>query len=260
MNKTALIIVDVQNDFLPPNGSLAVSDGQAVLPVINKLLDPFWDWTVVVASQDYHPRGHISFASTHPPHSPFSQLPLVNAYGESYIQTLWPDHCIQGKSGSEIEAGLAEALTRHGNVKVVCKGVHHQLEAYSAFQGIMLATPFPPIEPSVNQKEPEIVPPKSSELAEYLTQKGIEKVVIVGLATDFCVLQTALSSLSCSFSTLLLAPGMRAISSKDERKAFDTVEKLGGVVLGRDGKEWEQDLFEWTHNVVCRLDTKRQEP
>ncbi|EAL22993.1 hypothetical protein CNBA7610 [Cryptococcus deneoformans B-3501A] len=216
---TALIIVDVQNDFLPPTGSLAVPNGREVLPVITGLLDRKWDWAVVVVSQDYHPKGHISFASAHPPNQAYTQLPLVNAHGESYIQTLWPDHCIQGTAGADLESGLAEVLAKRGD------GIHSKLEAYSAFQ--------------------EIVPPKTSELAEFLLAQGVNKVVIAGVATDFCVLQTALSSISSSFPTLLIAPAMRAISPEYEAKTFEAVESLGGVILGRNGEEWKTKLAEW---------------
>ncbi|AAW41306.2 nicotinamidase, putative [Cryptococcus deneoformans JEC21] len=247
---TALIIVDVQNDFLPPTGSLAVPNGREVLPVITGLLDRKWDWAVVVVSQDYHPKGHISFASAHPPNQAYTQLPLVNAHGESYIQTLWPDHCIQGTAGADLESGLAEVLAKRGDVRVVRKGIHSKLEAYSAFQGVVLPTPFPPAPPPSTHGGPEtedveIVPPKTSELAEFLLAQGVNKVVIAGVATDFCVLQTALSSISSSFPTLLIAPAMRAISPEYEAKTFEAVESLGGVILGRNGEEWKTKLAEW---------------
>ncbi|WVQ86025.1 hypothetical protein IAT38_008193 [Cryptococcus sp. DSM 104549] len=248
MDKTALLIIDVQNDFLPPSGSLAVPNGREVLPVIEELLDPRWGWGVVVASQDYHPPNHISFASNHPPHAAFAPLPLVNAYGESYIQTLWPDHCVQGSPGAEIEKGLGEALVKRGGVRLVRKGIHHGLEAYSAFQGTLLPEPYPSIEMPASQEfteDTEGVPPRSSELAEFLRAEGVERVVVVGLATDFCVLQTALSALATPFPTLLLSPGTRGISPEDEVKAFEAVEKLGGVVAGRDGGDWEEEVRRW---------------
>ncbi|ADV20010.1 nicotinamidase [Cryptococcus gattii E566] len=216
---TALIIVDVQNDFLPPTGALAVPNGREVLPVITELLDPTWNWAVVLVSQDYHPKGHISFASAHPPHKAYTQMPLINAHGESYIQTLWPDHCVEGTAGADIESGVADALAKRGN------GIHLELEAYSAFQ--------------------ETLPPKTSELTEFLLAQGVNKVVVTGIATDFCVLQTALSSLASSFATLLIAPAMRAISPGYEGKTFEAVESLGGVVLGRNGEEWKTKLSEW---------------
>ncbi|WVQ70597.1 hypothetical protein IAR50_000116 [Cryptococcus sp. DSM 104548] len=246
MSKTALIIVDVQNDFLPPTGSLAVPNGRQVLPVIEELLSPEWEWGMVIASQeqDYHPPSHISFASSHPPHPPFSQLELTNAYNEIYTQTLWPDHCVQGTAGAEIEMSLGEALKRRGGVRVVRKGVNPKLEAYSAFEGNLLPEPYPP---SVTTKHPETLPAKSSELADLLRQSGIEKTVIVGLATDFCVNQTALSSLRSSFSTLLLAPAIRGISSENTAAALSALEDLGGIVIGQDGDDakWQSRLHEW---------------
>ncbi|WVQ87837.1 hypothetical protein IAS59_001567 [Cryptococcus gattii] len=233
---TALIIVDVQNDFLPPTGALAVPNGREVLPVITELLDPTWNWAVVLVSQDYHPKGHISFASAHPPHKAYTQMPLINAH--------------EGTAGADIESGVADALAKRGNVRVVRKGIHLELEAYSAFQGVVLPTPFPPTPPPSTHGGPEsedveTLPPKTSELTEFLLAQGVNKVVVTGIATDFCVLQTALSSLASSFATLLIAPAMRAISPGYEGKTFEAVESLGGVVLGRNGEEWKTKLSEW---------------
>ncbi|KAE8541523.1 hypothetical protein D1P53_002885 [Cryptococcus gattii VGV] len=230
---TALIIVDVQNDFLPPTGALAVPNGREVLPVITELLDPTWNWAVVL---DYHPKGHISFASAHPPHKAYTQMPLINAH--------------EGTAGANIESGVADVLAKRGNVRVVRKGIHLKLEAYSAFQGVVLPTPFPPTPPPSTHGGPEsedveTLPPKTSELTEFLLAQGVNKVVVTGIATDFCVLQTALSSLASSFPTLLLAPAMRAISPGYEGKTFEAVESLGGVVLGRNGEEWKTKLSEW---------------
>nr|XP_019051237.1 hypothetical protein I302_01686 [Kwoniella bestiolae CBS 10118]OCF30167.1 hypothetical protein I302_01686 [Kwoniella bestiolae CBS 10118] len=227
MDKTALLIIDVQYDFLPLSGSLAVPDGQAILPVINDLLDKNkWDWPVIVASQDYHPKGHISFASTHPPHKPFDPLLVRDARGTTYQQTLWPDHCIQGTKGTEIEESL---------------------EAYSAFEGYI--TEFQrPAEPTAEWSEAhpgDQKLPAAGPLSTYLRNHGVEKVVIVGLATDFCVLQTALSALSASFRTLVLGPAIRGISPEDTQKALEKVKHLGGEVIDQAEENWKPGMERW---------------
>ncbi|WWC65380.1 uncharacterized protein I303_107998 [Kwoniella dejecticola CBS 10117] len=233
MNKTALLIIDVQYDFLPPSGSLAVPDGESILPVIHDLLDRSkWDWPLIVASQDYHPKNHISFASNHSPHKPFDQLTLEDARGMRYEHTLWPNHCIQGTRGTEIEDRLVLDLMKLGDkVKLARKGTHEKLEAYSAFEGA--AHPG------------ETILPEQSPLSLYLRSKGIEKVVIVGLATDFCVLQTAVSAISASFDTMVLGPGIRGISPDDSEKALGKVRNLGGTALDQDHRDWTGELRRW---------------
>ncbi|OCF78473.1 hypothetical protein I204_00413 [Kwoniella mangroviensis CBS 8886] len=227
MDKTALLIIDVQYDFLPPSGSLAVPDGQDILPVIHDLLDENkYDWPVIVASQDYHPRKHISFASTHPPHKPFEPLLVRDARGTTYQQTLWPDHCIQGTKGTEIEESIKEKLDQWGR-----KGTHMKLEAYSAFDG------------DAHPGEQKL--PSESPLSTYLRKQGVEKVVIVGLATDFCVLQTALSAISASFDTLILGPAVRGISPEDTDKALVKIRNLGGKVIDQNEDNWETRLERW---------------
>ncbi|WVF67964.1 hypothetical protein IAT40_002726 [Kwoniella sp. CBS 6097] len=245
MSKTALILVDVQYDFLPPDGSLAVPDGQAILPVIEDLLDkPKWDWPVIIASQDYHPPGHISFASSHPPNEPFSKKTVTDARGKAYEQTLWPDHCVQGTKGAEIEKGLRSALKPWGErVKVVRKGTHLRLEAYSSFEGYITEATSPAEPPARHTSgEDEGAALETTELADYLRSEGVGKVVVVGLATDFCVLQTALSALSASFETTVIAPAVRGISQADTNQAFDKISSLGGHIVGRKEEHWEEDL------------------
>ncbi|WWD20574.1 hypothetical protein CI109_105050 [Kwoniella shandongensis] len=240
MPKAAVIIVDVQYDFLPPDGSLAVPHGDEILPVIEGLLDRSkWDWPVIVASQDYHPKEHISFASSHPPHDPFSKVQLTDANGKIYEQTIWPDHCVQGTRGAEIEKGLRGQLKPWGvRVKVVRKGTNIGIEAYSAFEGYVTEA-TDPAEP-ISDHEPQ---PTESPLTKYLRSEGIDTVVIVGLATDFCVSATARSAISASFETILVAPGMRGISQDDGKKAWDEIERLGGTVVGKEsGDDWEIGL------------------
>ncbi|WWC72438.1 uncharacterized protein I206_106400 [Kwoniella pini CBS 10737] len=249
MSKTAFLIIDVQYDFLPPSGSLAVPDGEAILPVIHDLLDQSkWDWSVIVASQDYHPQNHISFASNHSPHKPFEKMTLTDARGTSYEQALWPDHCIQDTRGTQLEAKLVEDLKTWGDkVKLARKGTHEKLEAYSAFEGYITSfqTPDEPTFEQTSADPGKTVLPKQSPLTIYLREKGIEKVVIVGLATDFCVLQTALSAISASFDTLVLGPGIRGISPEDTHKAMQRIESLGGTVVDKGKENWTDIVKQW---------------
>ncbi|RXK41772.1 hypothetical protein M231_01007 [Tremella mesenterica] len=215
MTRTALIVVDVQYDFLP-HGSLAIPDGDRILSPINKLLDveEGWDWTIVVASQDYHPPGHISFASTHDA-QPFTSRIVTDVHGRTYEQMMWPDHCI---------------------------ACHKCLEAYSAFEGYLLApesttssdaTHDRPVDPPVSSRE--------TELARYLSLNRIQKVVVVGLALDYCVQSTALSSLEAGFPTAVFLPGTAGTSVEGETTAISAVKEKGGVVvIEKELRKWIQ--------------------
>ncbi|WRT70555.1 uncharacterized protein IL334_007553 [Kwoniella shivajii] len=250
IQNTALLIIDVQYDFLPPSGSLAVPNGDEILPIIHNLIDKEkWDWPVIVASQDYHPKKHISFASSHPPQNPFELLTLTDARGTEYNQTLWPDHCVQGTRGAEIEYSLKDKLTKwEGDVKLVRKGTHDGLEAYSAFEGYItdFENPSESSPERSNEHPGELRSAEESSLSLCLKERGVHKVVLVGLATDFCVLQTALSALSSSFKTLLLGPGIRGISPEDSKNAMDKIQQLGGkIISGDDGADWENQVDGW---------------
>lgn len=156
-----LIVVDVQNDFLP-GGALAVPDGDAVIPVINRLARRYEQ---VVLTQDWHPADHVSFASRHPGRAPFETIALP--YG---AQTLWPDHCVQGTPG----AALADALdVPHAQI-ILRKGWHREVDSYSAFLEADRVT--------------------RTGLDGWLASRGVTEVHIAGLATDFCVLWTALDA------------------------------------------------------------------
>lgn len=177
-DRTALIVVDVQNDFCP-GGSLAVPDGDAVVPVVNALGRRFRH---VVLTQDWHPAGHASFASSHPGRKPFETIEL--AYGP---QVLWPDHCVQGTAGAAFHAGLdlsqAEAVIR--------KGYRSGIDSYSGFIEADRRTP--------------------TGLEGYLRERGIAKLVIAGLATDFCVNWTAQDAVRAGFETVVVEDACRAI-------------------------------------------------
>ncbi|ORY35669.1 Isochorismatase-like protein [Naematelia encephala] len=264
MSKTALLIIDVQNDFLPPDGSLAVPDGRAVIPVIQGLLDQTkWDWDFVVPSQDYHPKGHISFASTNNG-EPFKEKLVTNVHGVEYAQTLWPDHCVIGTKGAEIERELRHSFEPWKNkMKIVRKGCHCLLEAYSAFDGYLFEATDPAEPPTDDGSSvPRVIMPSDTALGKYLREQGVGKVVIVGLASDFwfvqparskniptdpegSVLQTSLSSLGASFPTLLVKPATRGIDETATSKGFEKLEALGAKVAGKDGGDWEAEVREW---------------
>ncbi|SDG96418.1 bifunctional nicotinamidase/pyrazinamidase [Bosea robiniae] len=177
-DRTALLVVDVQNDFCP-GGNLAVPDGDAVVPLVNALGRRFRH---VVLTQDWHPAGHASFASSHPGRKPFGTIEL--AYGP---QVLWPDHCVQGSTGAAFHPGLdlphAEAVIR--------KGYRPGIDSYSGFVEADRRT--------------------RTGLEGYLRERGIAKVVIAGLATDFCVNWTAQDAARAGFETVVVEDACRAI-------------------------------------------------
>ena len=177
---TALIVVDVQNDFCP-GGRLAVTGGDEIIPLVNALGLRF---ETVVLTQDWHPAGHSSFASHHPGRKHFESVAM--AYGE---QVLWPDHCVQGTRGAEFHSGLdlphAQAIIR--------KGYRSGIDSYSGFFEADRVTP--------------------TGLGGYLKERGISRVAIVGLATDFCVNWTAVDAASAGFETYVIEDACRAIDT-----------------------------------------------
>lgn len=178
--RAVLIVVDVQNDFLP-GGRLAVPDGDAVLPVVNALGARFEN---VVLTQDWHTPGHVSFASSHAGKAPFETIAL--GYG---TQVLWPDHCVQGTEGAALSAGL---VLPHAQL-VIRKGFHAAIDSYSAFFEADHATP--------------------TGLTGYLRERGLSEVFVVGLATDFCVAWTAIDARRQGFATTVIEEGCRAIDT-----------------------------------------------
>jgi len=175
---SALIVVDVQNCFVT-GGTLAVKHGEDVVPVINRIAKAFQN---VVLTQDWHPPGHASFASSYPGKKPFETITL--AYGD---QALWPDHCVQGTPDAALDAQLdipqAELILR--------KGFHKDVDSYSAFEEADRKT--------------------STGLQGYLSQRGIDTVFVTGLATDFCVAWTALDARKASFDTYVIEDACRGI-------------------------------------------------
>jgi nicotinamidase/pyrazinamidase len=174
----ALIVVDVQNDFLP-GGALAVPDGDAVIPIANRLAERF---AIVVATQDWHPIGHLSFASSHPGRAPFETTELP--YGQ---QVLWPDHCVAGTYGADLAAGLRLPQAQ----LVLRKGHHREIDSYSAFMEADRRTP--------------------TGLSGYLRERGARRLFLCGLATDFCVAWTALDAWAAGFDVAVIDDACRAI-------------------------------------------------
>ncbi|HWZ74583.1 MAG TPA: bifunctional nicotinamidase/pyrazinamidase [Casimicrobiaceae bacterium] len=192
---TALIVVDVQNSFLP-GGSLAVPRGNEVVPVINDLARRFSN---VVFTQDWHPTGHHSFASSHPGKKPFDKITLD--YGE---QILWPDHCVQGTEGARLCQDLDVA---HAQL-VLRKGYHPNVDSYSAFV--------------------EADGKTTTGLRGYLQERGINNVYVCGLATDFCVAWTALDARKLGFATAVIDDACRAIDTQGSlAAAWERMERAG---------------------------------
>ena len=173
-----LLIIDVQNDFCP-GGELAVADGDAVVPVINRLIQRFGH---VVLTQDWHPSHHGSFATAHPGSAPFEVITMP--YGQ---QTLWPDHCVQGTLG----AAFHPQLTTDRAELVIRKGFRPDIDSYSAFYENDRRTP--------------------TGLAGYLRERGLRRIFLAGLATDFCVYYSAVDARRLGFDTVVIEAGCRAI-------------------------------------------------
>ena len=174
----ALLVIDVQNCFVA-GGSLAVRDGDAVVPVINRIAPAFAN---VIVTQDWHTPGHASFASAHPGRKPYETIRL--AYGN---QILWPDHCVQGTHDAELD----KALHVPQAALILRKGFHQNVDSYSAFTEADRKT--------------------STGLAGYLRERRIARLFLTGLATDFCVAWTALDARKAGFSTYVIDDACRGI-------------------------------------------------
>jgi nicotinamidase/pyrazinamidase len=194
-DSSVLLVIDVQNCFLP-GGSLAVKDGDQVIPVINRIARGFAN---VVTTQDWHTPGHISFASSHPGKKPFDVIDLP--YGK---QVLWPDHCVQGTAG----AALSKDLKIPQAELVLRKGFHKNVDSYSAFM--------------------EADGKTTTGLADYLNARGLRRVFVAGLATDFCVAWTALDARKAGFETYVIEDACRGIDTNGSlAKAWADMARAG---------------------------------
>lgn len=193
-----LLVVDVQNDFCP-GGALGVPEGDVVVPVINRIQPGF---AHVVLTQDWHPPGHQSFASTHPGHAPFETVEA--AYGP---QTLWPDHCVQGTPGAafhpDLETTKAEMIVR--------KGTRAEIDSYSAFYENDHTT--------------------ATGLAGYLRERGVTRVFICGLATDYCVHFSALDAARAGFEAVVIEDACRGIDLEGSLAAANQAMAEAGVAF-----------------------------
>jgi nicotinamidase/pyrazinamidase len=200
--RDALVVVDVQNDFCP-GGRLAVQKGDEVVPIVNELARRFEN---VVLTQDWHPSGHSSFATSHPGTKPFDSIKLP--YGE---QVLWPDHCVQGSDGATLHKDLA---IPHAQL-VVRKGWRKDVDSYSAF-----------VEADRKSR---------TGLEGYLDELGVERVIVCGLATDFCVAWTALDACKLGFDCAVIEDACRAIDMQGSLAAAWERMKKAGVARIQSG-------------------------
>jgi nicotinamidase/pyrazinamidase len=191
-----LLVVDVQNDFMP-GGALAVARGDEIVPLVNRIAANF---AVVVLTQDWHPAGHASFASSHPGHKPYDTMRL--AYGE---QVLWPEHCVQGTPGAAFHAGLE---IPHAQL-VIRKGHHRKVDSYSAFLEADRRT--------------------RTGLDGYLKSRGVKRVFCAGLATDFCVAWTAMDARRFGLQAVVIEEACRAIDTGGSLAAAWRGMKRAGV-------------------------------
>jgi nicotinamidase/pyrazinamidase len=197
-SQDALIVVDVQNDFCP-GGALAVADGDAVIPAIHRVAPLFEH---IVLTQDWHTPDHSSFASAHAGKKPYEQISL--SYG---MQTLWPDHCVQGSHGAKFRSALN--LTRAE--LILRKGFHREIDSYSAFFENDRSTP--------------------TGLIAYLKERELTRVFFAGLAYDFCVGYSALDARRLGLPAVILRDACRAIDLDGSVAKIEAEFAAAGVVL-----------------------------
>jgi len=193
--RDVLLVVDVQNDFIP-GGALAVKEGDAIVPLVNQLAAGFEH---VILTQDWHTPGHVSFASAHPGKKPFETITL--GYG---TQVLWPDHCVQGTPGADLHKDLK---VPHAEL-IIRKGYRKQMDSYSAFF--------------------EADGKTTTGLAGYVKDRGFRHVYLVGLATDFCVCWSALDARKVGLGASVIEDSCRGIDANGSlAKAWEQMTKAG---------------------------------
>jgi len=194
----ALILVDIQNDFLP-GGALAVPRGDEIISVANRLQERFG---LVVATQDWHPAGHASFASSHVGKKVFEAVII-----DGVEQILWPDHCVQGSRGAE----FSKAFNTNRVEAIFRKGTDPAIDSYSTFYD--------------NARR------KSTGLEGYLKWKKVDRVFLAGLAADFCVSYSIMDALAMGFGAVLIKDATRAISEEGFRTAEKAIVAKGGTII-----------------------------
>ena len=196
----ALILIDIQNDFCP-NGKLAILDGDKIIDVANKMQKHF---STILASQDWHPDNHLSFASQHKDKNIGDKIILAGIE-----QNLWADHCVQGTFGAELRQDLEQSKI----AKIFKKGVHKTVDSYSAF--FDMGKKF------------------DTGLSKWLKSKKITKLFVLGLATDYCVKYTVLDALAEGFATFVISDGCKAVNlhSDDGVKALTEMQNKGAKII-----------------------------
>lgn len=194
----ALIIIDMQNDFIP-GGSLAVPEGDKIVPIINNLQEKF---DLVIATQDWHPKDHSSFAENHPGKKEFEIIQL-----QGIDQKLWPVHCVQNSEGAQFHSGLKtqkiEAIFR--------KGTNKEIDSYSGFF--------------------DNAHLKSTGLSGYLREKGVSQLYFCGLAAEYCVYFSIIDALKEGFKSTLIEDATKALSEEDFDKAKKAILHAGGKII-----------------------------
>ncbi|KAM9931125.1 hypothetical protein OXX59_000009 [Metschnikowia pulcherrima] len=234
MVKSALVVIDLQEDFLPPNGSLAVKDGRSIVSGIVALLNLYkYAWSFIAATHDWHPSNHISFASQHGV-EPFSEVELNHPLGAedgagktlTRKFTVWPDHCVQGTSGAMLDPQFnktfqsLQSRVLTANTK---KGYLQDREYYSCLSDCWQT--------------------HHTELEGLLREAGISHVVLVGIAYDFCVLHSALDFVRCGFTTYVVSDLSRPVypeNNAETEKAYSDA----GVVVVKSVQDLPDELFE----------------
>jgi nicotinamidase/pyrazinamidase len=196
----ALLVVDVQNDFLP-GGALAVPDGDQIIPIVNRLMNRF---DLVLATQDWHPPDHKSFAASHPHHQPGDVIDL-----NGIQQILWPVHCVQHSAG----AAFSPQLRSDRFEKIFQKGVDPEIDSYSSFFD--------------NARR------RSTGLWDYLRERNVNEIFICGLATDYCVKASTLDSQALGLRTHVVEDACRGVNLKpdDSRNAFSEMRAAGASII-----------------------------
>ncbi|PWN26469.1 Isochorismatase hydrolase [Jaminaea rosea] len=238
-----LILVDVQYDFLP-GGALAVKEADTIItPILDELLPPAsassssqQPWRTIVATQDYHPVGHISFASSHTGAKPLDTRrvshPLIK--GEEIDQVMWPDHCVQGTRGAEIEDHVAARLRQiktsereAPDIILVQKGTDPHVDGYSGLSDNAQSR-FTPLVRYLSSRRPD----------------PIDVVVVCGLATDYCVLYTAMDLVKFGYKVLLPREATRGVDAQGSQEALDKLEAAGVKVVqtAREAKELARQM------------------
>ena len=201
---TALIVVDLQPDFMP-GGALPVEEGDALVAPIRELVRAE-RFGLCVATQDWHPEGHVSFASQHEGHEP---MDVIELYGHD--QTLWPDHCVQGTGGAELHPGMDWTYTE----AIIRKGTDPRSDSYSGFR---------------NNWNPDSERPPTG-LESYLKERGIDTVVLCGLARDVCVKWTAEDAADAGFRAIYLWDLTRPVDPDADEQVRTDLEEAGVEVI-----------------------------